>query len=105
VASSGPACVGTNHLVSVSVDNKLGRRGATKKQVVVEGALEVAKDVLRSSAMGLMRVVHVKAHLLDRTGDVRSGEGVVPESPSQTAIGRQVADNAYIGGDRGLSVN
>jgi hypothetical protein len=60
---------------------------------VVEGALEVVEDVLRSSEIGLMRVVHVKAHLLDRVGDVRPGEGEVPESPSQTTVGRQVVDN------------
>jgi hypothetical protein len=37
-------------------------------------ALEVAKDALRSSEMGLTRVVNVQAHLRDCVGDVRSGE-------------------------------
>jgi hypothetical protein len=30
---------------------------------VVKGALEVVKDVLRISDMGLTRVVHVKTHI------------------------------------------
>jgi hypothetical protein len=38
------------------------------------GLLETMKDVLRSSEMGLTRVMHVKAHLLDCVGDVRPGE-------------------------------
>jgi hypothetical protein len=31
---------------------------------VIEGALEVAKDALHSSEMGLTGVMHVKAHML-----------------------------------------
>jgi hypothetical protein len=38
----------TPHPVSVSVDDELGRRGSMK-QVMVEGALEVAKDALHMS--------------------------------------------------------
>jgi hypothetical protein len=63
-----------------------------KKQAVVEGALEVLKDALRGHEMGLMRVVHVEAHLLDRVGNVGPGEGEVLESPSQVAVGSRVAD-------------
>jgi hypothetical protein len=53
VARSGPDGVRTNSSVNISVDNELERRGATKKQAVVEGALEVAKDALHSSETGL----------------------------------------------------
>jgi hypothetical protein len=42
---------------------------------VVEGVLEVAEDALHNSEMELMRIVHVKAHLLDYMGDVRPSEG------------------------------
>jgi hypothetical protein len=49
---------------------------------VVEGALEVPKDGLCGREMGLTWVVHVEAHLLDRVGNVRPGEGEVLESPS-----------------------
>jgi hypothetical protein len=52
----------------------------TKKQVVVEGALEVAEDALRSSEMGLTRFVLVKPHLLDyvdaRPRELRLGCGL-----------------------------
>jgi hypothetical protein len=53
-----------------------------KKQVVVECALEVAEDALRSSEMGLMRVIHVKEHLLHYVGFVRLAKGEVLEGPS-----------------------
>jgi hypothetical protein len=43
VAWSGPASVGTTDLVSISVDDEVWRRGAAKKQVMVEGALEVPR--------------------------------------------------------------
>jgi hypothetical protein len=50
--------------------------------------------------------VHVKAHLLDDVGDVKSGEGKVPESPSKAPVGRHVADQgAAVIRDLRLSVN
>jgi hypothetical protein len=64
-----------------------------KKQTLVEGALEVPKDALRGRDMGLTRLVHVEAHLLDRVGNVRPGECDVLESTSQVAVGSRVADN------------
>jgi hypothetical protein len=38
--------VGTTGLVSISVDDEVRRRGAVKKQAVVEGAMEVLEDAL-----------------------------------------------------------
>jgi hypothetical protein len=58
--------VGTTGPVNISVDDEARRRGAAKKQAVVESALEVPKDALRGREMGLTGVVHVEAHLLDR---------------------------------------
>jgi hypothetical protein len=52
IAQSGPASVGTTDLVNISVDDKVRRKCAVKKQVVVEGALEVPEDALRSREMG-----------------------------------------------------
>jgi hypothetical protein len=49
----------------------------SKKQIVVEGAIEVAEDALYNRDMGLTGVVHVEAHLLDRIGDVKPDEGEV----------------------------
>jgi hypothetical protein len=48
---------------------------------VIEGVLELPEDALRGCEMGLMGVMLVEAHLLDRIGDVRPGEGEVLESP------------------------
>jgi hypothetical protein len=106
VARSGPGSVGTTGLVSISIDDEVRRRGTVKKQAEVEGALEVPKDVLRDCEMGLTRVVHVKAHLLDCVGNVGPGEGEVLKSPSQGAVGSRVADGGlHVGGDLGLSVD
>jgi hypothetical protein len=79
--------VGTTGPVSISVDNEIRRRGTAKKQAEVEGALEVPKDALRDREMGLMKVVHVDAHLLDCVGNVGPGEREVLVSPSQAAVG------------------
>jgi hypothetical protein len=106
VAQSGPASVRTTGSISISVDDEVRRRGAAKEQAVVEGALEVPKDALRDREMGLTGVVHVEAHLLDRVGNVRPGEGEVLESPSQAAVGSRVADEGpHVGGDLDLSVD
>jgi hypothetical protein len=52
VARSGPTSVRTIGPVSISADIEVRRRGTTKKQAVVEGALEVSKDVLHDREMG-----------------------------------------------------
>jgi hypothetical protein len=71
---------------------------------VVEGALEVPKDVLRDREMRLTGVVHV--HLLDRVGNVGPSEDEVLESPDQAAVGSRVTDRGpHVGGDLGLSVD
>jgi hypothetical protein len=73
---------------------------------MVESALEVAEDVLYSSEMGLMRVVHVKTHLLDCIGDVRPGEGEVLEALDPATVGSWVTDrDTRVRGDLHLSVN
>jgi hypothetical protein len=43
IVRSGLASVGTTRLVIISVDDDLGCRGATEKQVMVEGALEAGR--------------------------------------------------------------
>jgi hypothetical protein len=53
---------------------------------VVEVTLEVVEDALHISDMELMRVVHVKAHLLDRVY-VRRCESEVLECPGTPAEG------------------
>jgi hypothetical protein len=55
-------------------------RETTKKQTMVEGDLEVVENALHSHEMGLTRIVHVEARLLDRIGDIKHVEGEVMES-------------------------
>jgi hypothetical protein len=97
--------VGTTGPVSISVDDEVRRRDATKKQAVVQGALEVPKDALHDREMGLTGVVHVEAHLLDSVGNVEPGEGEVLESPNQAAVDSRVTDGGPHVGDLGLSVD
>jgi hypothetical protein len=52
-----------------------------KKRVMVEDAPEVAEGALCSSDMGLMGIVHVKAHIPNCVGDVRPGDGEVLKGP------------------------
>jgi hypothetical protein len=55
---------------------------------------------------GSQGVVHVEAHLVDRIGDVRHGEGEIMESLDQAAVGSRVADRGpHVGGDLSLSVD
>jgi hypothetical protein len=94
VARSGIVGVGTTGPVNISVDDDVRRRGTVKKQAMVEGVLEVPKDALRGCEMGLMRAVHVEAHLLYRVGNDGPSEGEVLESPSQAAVGSWVTYRA-----------
>jgi hypothetical protein len=79
--------VGRTGPVSITVDDEVRRRGTSKKQAVVEGALEVSKDALHGHEMGFTGVMHVEAQLLDRIANVGHAEGEVLESPSQAAVG------------------
>jgi hypothetical protein len=56
--------------------------------------------------MGITRVMHVEAHLMDRVGNVKPSEGEVMESPNQATVGSRVKDRASrVGGDLGMSVD
>jgi hypothetical protein len=106
IARSGPASVGTTGPVSFCVDDEIQRRGTVKKQAVVESALEVPKDALRSREMGRTGVMHVETHLLDSVGNIGPDEGEVLERPNQATIGSRVAEGGpHVGGDLGLSVD
>jgi hypothetical protein len=52
ISRSGSTSVGTTCPISVSVDDEIRRRGTMKKQIVVEAALEIAKDALHNREMG-----------------------------------------------------
>ena len=77
-----------------------------KKDAEVEGALKVAKNLLDIGEVGLPWGAHVKAHLLDRVGDVGPGEGEVLESLDEALVGRHVADwSVVVVGELRLSVD
>jgi hypothetical protein len=106
VVRSGLTSVGTTDPVSVSVDDEVRRRGAAKKQAMVEGVLGVSEDVLHGREMRLMRIVHMEAHLLGRVGNIKPGEGEVLENLGQAAVGSWVTNKGHhVGGDLVLSVN
>jgi hypothetical protein len=88
----GPTRVGTASPVSVGVDHEFRRWGWSEKEVVVEGAAEVAQNPLERGEMGLPRSVHMQAHLLDDVCDVGPGEGEVLEHAGQAPVGRRVGD-------------
>jgi hypothetical protein len=46
-----------------------------EEKAVVEGATEVAEDLLEGGEVGLPRGVHMQAQLLDDVDDVGPGEG------------------------------
>jgi hypothetical protein len=77
-----------------------------KKQVMVEGVVEVSEYALHAHEMRLTGIMHVEAHLLDCVGDVRPGEGEVLESLGQARVANRVADPPpHVRGDLGLSID
>jgi hypothetical protein len=91
VDRGGPTRVGAAGPISIGIDNQLrSRRGS--KEAVVKSVMEVAKNLLHSGEVWLSRGVLVKAHPLDRVGNVGPGEGEVLESPIESLVGRCVTD-------------
>jgi hypothetical protein len=60
VAQSGLTSVGTTSPIIISVDDKVRRRGVVKKQVMVEGVVEVSEYALRAHEMRLTGIMHVR---------------------------------------------
>jgi hypothetical protein len=57
-----------------------------KEQAVAHRASEVAEEALEGSEVGLPRIMHMEAQLLNRIRDVRASEGEVLESTSKTPV-------------------
>jgi hypothetical protein len=57
-----------------------------KEQAIVHSAAEVAEEALEGSEVGLPRIMHMKAQLLNCISDVRSSEGEVLQSTSKTPV-------------------
>jgi hypothetical protein len=96
IAGGRASRVGAASLVGVGVDHKVRRRGWSEEEVVVEGAPEVAQNALESGEVGLPWGVHMKAHLLNGVGDVRSGECEVLESARQAPVRCRVGDRGPV---------
>jgi hypothetical protein len=77
-----------------------------KEQAVAHSASEVAEKVLEGSEVGLPRIMHMKAQLLNRISDVRSSEGEVLESTSKTPVCGGIRHRVPLGlGHLALRVN
>uniref|UniRef100_A0A0A9C880 Uncharacterized protein n=1 Tax=Arundo donax TaxID=35708 RepID=A0A0A9C880_ARUDO len=46
----------------------------------MQGAADVAQNALKGGKMRLSGIMHMKADLLDRIGDIRLGEGEILKS-------------------------
>jgi hypothetical protein len=77
VARGGPARVRAANPVHVGVDDQLKNRRRPKRKATLKGVAEAAKNPLGSGEVGLPWGVHVKAHLLNRIGDVWLGKDEV----------------------------
>jgi hypothetical protein len=68
-----------------------------KKQHVVDGAPEVAKEALESREVGLSGVVHMETDLLHGVGDVWPSEGEVLKGTDKTLVPSGVLDRVTHG--------
>jgi hypothetical protein len=57
-----------------------------KEEAEVDGAAEVAKDLLESNEVWLPGIMHMETYLLNCIGDVRPGEGEVLQCAGKTPI-------------------
>jgi hypothetical protein len=73
---------------------------------MVERGLQVAHDALNYRQMRLPQIMHVKTNLMNCIGDVRSGEGEIPQGTHQAKILRGINDRQTIcSRDLGTSIN
>jgi hypothetical protein len=72
----------------------------------VQGASQVAQDVLHRGEVRLSGIMHMKANLLDVIGDVGVGECQVLEGPSEAPELSRISNRRpESGGDLGLCVH
>jgi hypothetical protein len=77
-----------------------------KEQAVAHSASEVAEEALEGSEVGLHRIMHMKAQLLNCISDVRSSEGEVLQSTSKTPVRGGIRHRVTLGlGHLALCVN
>jgi hypothetical protein len=72
----------------------------------VQGASQIAQDVLHRGEVRLPGITHVEGDLLDDVGDVRMGECQVVEGPDEAPEVSQICNRRPGGGrDLGLHVH
>jgi hypothetical protein len=87
VARGGASSIWTSCPISINIDNHLGGGGpSVKEQAVAHSASEVAEEALEGSEVRLLRIMHMKAQLLNCISDVRPSEGEVLESTRETLV-------------------
>jgi hypothetical protein len=86
IPRGGAASVRTASPISVGVDNQLSRGGGVKNQAEVNRAMDVAEALQRSN-MGLPRIMHMKANLLNGICEVRPCESEILQGSGKTPVG------------------
>jgi hypothetical protein len=77
VAGRRASCVRVAIPVSIGVDNKLGWCESPKEKIEVDGAAKVVKNLPDNNEVWLLRIMHMKAHLLNNIGDIWPSESEV----------------------------
>jgi hypothetical protein len=82
IARGGPTCVRATHPICISVERQLRGGRASQEEAKIQGAPWIIQGVSHGGEVGLPRIMHVEANLLDDVGDVRMGERQILEGPS-----------------------
>jgi hypothetical protein len=84
IARGGLVCTRATRPVRIRVDCQLvGGGGASQVEAEVQEASQIAQHSLHHNEVRLLRIIHMKANLLDDVGDVRAGERQVLEGPGE----------------------
>jgi hypothetical protein len=84
VARGGSACIRATCPVRICVDHQLGGGGgALQVEAKVQGASQIAQDVLHRGEVRLPGIMHMKANLLDGVGDIGASERQVLEGSGE----------------------
>jgi hypothetical protein len=70
VARGGPSCIRATHPIHIRVNRLRGGGGASQVEDEVQGASQIAQDVLHHGEVRLLGIMHMKTNLLDDVGDV-----------------------------------
>jgi hypothetical protein len=107
IARGGSACIQATHPVRIRVDRQLGGGGgASQVEAEVQGASQIAQDVLHRGEVRLPEIMHMKANLLAGIGDVEVGKYQVLEGPDEAPELSQISNRRLRSGeDRRMCVH